>query len=209
MASKVIYNQKGYVGSSMSRRAAAAYEGGEMPKSRWTKGAMLSAMMAWCDDNDRALSDEITSMRRDNIFERFFIVTSWHHTGRFAAATDFYGIDESALLAATRRIDERDLESRAAEREAERARREAEREAEGAAEDETWKALGHAGKYIAARNPAFTHKSSIIMTMAAQEALHPERFVTRVAKSGRVMLRDKASGVEVAIEQAYTYKARR
>lgn len=205
MASKVTYNQAGYVGSSMSRRAAAAYEGGEMPKSRWTKGAMLSAMMAWCDDNDRALSDEITSMRRDDIFERFFTVTSWHHTGRFAAATDFYGIDESALLAATRCIDERDLESRAAEREAERARCEAEREAE----DETWKALGQAGKYIAARNPAFTHKSSIIMTMAAQEALHPERFVTRVAKSGRVMLRDKASGVEVAIEQAYTYKARR
>lgn len=209
MANKVTYNQAGYVGSSMSRRAAAAYEDGEMPKSRWTKKAMISAIAEWCDDNDRTLDDEVVSMRRDAILERFFKVTSWHHTGRFAAATDFYGIDESALLAATRRIDERDLESRAAEREAERARREAEKEAEGAAEDETWKALGQAGKYIAARNPAFTHKSSIIMTMAAQEALRPERFATRVAKSGRVMLRDKASGVEVAIEQAYTYKARR
>lgn len=207
--SKVTYNQKGYVGDSMSERAAAAYEGGEMPKSRWTKKAMAETIAEWCDGNDRTLDVELASMRRDAIFTRFFKVTSWHHTGRFAAATDFYGIDESALLAATRRIDERDLESRAAEREAERARHEVEREAEGAAEDETWKALGQAGKYIAARNPAFTHKSSIIMTMAAQEALHPERFVTRVAKSGRVMLRDKASGVEVAIEQAYTYKARR
>ena len=97
MASKVTYNQTGYVGSSMSRRAAAAYEDGEMPKSRWTKKAMVSAIAEWCDDNDRTLDDEVVSMRRDAILERFFKVTSWHHTGRFAAATDFYGIDESEI----------------------------------------------------------------------------------------------------------------
>lgn len=29
----------GYIGYSMSRRAAEAYEDGEMPKSKWTKKA--------------------------------------------------------------------------------------------------------------------------------------------------------------------------
>lgn len=34
---QVVYGQKGYLGSSMSVRAAEAYEQGEMPISRWTK----------------------------------------------------------------------------------------------------------------------------------------------------------------------------
>lgn len=33
---QVVYGQKGYLGSSMSVRAAEAYEQGEMPISRWT-----------------------------------------------------------------------------------------------------------------------------------------------------------------------------
>ena len=36
----------GYIGYSMSRRAAEAYEDGEMPKSKWTKKAMVAAMRA-------------------------------------------------------------------------------------------------------------------------------------------------------------------
>ena len=32
----------GYIGHSMSRRAAEAYEDGEMPKSKWTKKAMVT-----------------------------------------------------------------------------------------------------------------------------------------------------------------------
>ena len=34
----------GYIGYSMSRRAAEAYEDGEMPKSKWTKKAMVAAI---------------------------------------------------------------------------------------------------------------------------------------------------------------------
>lgn len=38
----------GYIGYSMSRRAAEAYEDGEMPKSKWTKKAMVAAIKDAC-----------------------------------------------------------------------------------------------------------------------------------------------------------------
>lgn len=41
---QVVYGQKGYLGSSMSVRAAEAYEQGEMPISRWTKTAIIQAV---------------------------------------------------------------------------------------------------------------------------------------------------------------------
>ena len=40
----VSYGQSGYVGTSMSVRAKAAYESGEMPMSKWTRGAIISAI---------------------------------------------------------------------------------------------------------------------------------------------------------------------
>lgn len=44
---QVVYGQKGYLGSSMSVRAAEAYEQGEMPISRWTKTAIIQAVKAY------------------------------------------------------------------------------------------------------------------------------------------------------------------
>lgn len=41
---QVVYGQKGYLGSSMSVRAAEAYEQSEMPISRWTKTAIIQAI---------------------------------------------------------------------------------------------------------------------------------------------------------------------
>lgn len=41
---QVVYGQKGYLGSSMSVRAAEAYEQGEMPISRWTKTAIIQVL---------------------------------------------------------------------------------------------------------------------------------------------------------------------
>lgn len=41
----VKFGQKGYSGSSMSNRAVAAYEIGEMPKSKWSKTAILNAVI--------------------------------------------------------------------------------------------------------------------------------------------------------------------
>ena len=42
----------GYIGRSMSRRAAEACEDGEMPKGEWTKKAMVAAIQSHCDESD-------------------------------------------------------------------------------------------------------------------------------------------------------------
>lgn len=48
--SRVAYGQKGYSGASMSVNARAAYEAGEMPRSKWTKTAILGALRGYCDE---------------------------------------------------------------------------------------------------------------------------------------------------------------
>lgn len=45
----------GYIGHSMSRRAAEAYEDGEMPKGKWMKKAMVAAIRSYCDEFDMLL----------------------------------------------------------------------------------------------------------------------------------------------------------
>ena len=63
----------GYIGHSMSRRAAEAYEDGEMPKSKWTKKAMVAAIQSYCDEFDMLFDpDVLKGMRKDEVFERFF-----------------------------------------------------------------------------------------------------------------------------------------
>lgn len=63
----------GYIGHSMSRRAAEAYEDGEMPKSKWTKKAMVAAIQSYCDEFDMSFDpDVLKGMRKDEVFERFF-----------------------------------------------------------------------------------------------------------------------------------------
>ena len=73
----------GYIGYSMSRRAAEAYEDGEMPKSKWTKKAMVAAIQSYCDEFDMLFDpDLLKGMHKDEVFERFFHESSWHHTAR-------------------------------------------------------------------------------------------------------------------------------
>lgn len=60
---KVSYGQAGYIGQSLSERAAAA--DGEAPRSKWTKSAMLAAIGQWCEDEGRA--DDMT----DDLRARF------------------------------------------------------------------------------------------------------------------------------------------
>lgn len=101
---KVTYGQHGYVGSSMSERAVAAYENGEMPKSKWTKAAMLTALNTQLnefEDNNQLTRQEreelytaITRMKKEDIFTTFLYNSSWHHTSKFANATDFYRVTE-------------------------------------------------------------------------------------------------------------------
>lgn len=204
--SKVAYGQAGYDGQSMSVRAREAYAAGEMPRSRWTKRAMLAAIQSWCEDNDRVAIDGLDGLRRDELFSRFFRCTSWHHTGKYASATDFYGVDESAADTFSRPMDAGELAAAQAERDAEAARRRAEAEACMAERQRAIDALGPAYRYIAERNPAYTSPYTVIHTIAADEALHPEDYEVRVAKSGRVMLKNVAQPyhTEVPLDMACT-----
>lgn len=215
--SKVAYGQAGYDGQSMSIRAREAYAAGEMPRSMWTKRAMLAAIQSWCEDNDRMALGEIARLRKDELLSRFFCRTSWHHTGKYASATDFYGVDSDASDAFSRPMDAGELAAAQAERDAEAARRRAEAEArmaEAGAQAEARMAerqraidaLGPAYRYIAERNPACTSPYTVIHTIAADEALHPEDYEVRVAKSGRVMLKNIAQPyhTEVPLDMACT-----
>lgn len=125
----------GYIGHSMSRRAAEAYEDGEMPNSKWTKKAMVAAIQSYCDEFDMSFDpDVLKGMRKDDMFERFFHKSSWHHTSKFFNETDFYKLDEDAVCGSFRpmtdaEVAERDALHRQAIEE-ERAVREAMRAAE-------------------------------------------------------------------------------
>ena len=99
---RVWYNQPGYHGCSMSMNAVLAYEDGEKPKSKWTKKAMLATIEDVLYFDDVYTEDNFQifqSMNKDELFDSCFMWTSWHHTGKFANETDFYGVDEDAVLA--------------------------------------------------------------------------------------------------------------
>lgn len=83
----------GYIGYSMSRRAAEAYEDGEKPRSKWTKKAMIAAIKDACDDLDLAYDPAIEKMKKAELFHTFLYNSSWHHTGKFFNETDFYAIE--------------------------------------------------------------------------------------------------------------------
>lgn len=126
----------GYIGWSMSRRALEAYENGEMPKSKWTKKAMVTAIKDACDDLDLVYDPAIEKMKKDDLFHTFLYNSSWHHTGKFFNETDFYAIDEDALADRFPEMSDRQLAERKAARAAERQAIEEERMAREAEENE-------------------------------------------------------------------------
>lgn len=97
--SRVTYNQPGYIGTKWSEGAQSAYDDGEMPKSRWTKKAMLARIaVVLYENNLEHLFPMIKKMKKDEIFNEFFTWSSWHHTGKFARETDFYELDEGKFI---------------------------------------------------------------------------------------------------------------
>lgn len=81
---QVVYGQKGYLGSSMSVRAAEAYEQGEMPISRWTKTAIIQAVKDYCFDFDLAYDPDIENNTKAELVKEFLEYKSWHHSSRTA-----------------------------------------------------------------------------------------------------------------------------
>lgn len=131
------YGDGGYDGNSMSNRARAAYDLGEKPMSKWTKDEIIEAVEDYLyeEEPETAISiDEIKALPAWLLRQEFLTYRSWHHTGAFYNATDFYGLDFKALdlpLAHYQeKIEEhkRELAATKGDREKERQQREARRE---------------------------------------------------------------------------------
>lgn len=103
----------------MSEGAADAYADGEMPKSKWTKAAILKAVKALCDELNLACDDSVSCMTKDDLWFEFIEWRSWHHTGKFANETDFYGVSERSVRNRFRDLTEDELNARCARRAAE------------------------------------------------------------------------------------------
>ena len=102
--SRVAYGQKGYSGASMSVNARAAYEAGEMLRSKWTKTAILGALRGYCDEMDLLYDPAVESETKAALFDRFIASSSWHHTGAYARETEFFALDEAAVVGAFREL---------------------------------------------------------------------------------------------------------
>jgi hypothetical protein len=100
----------GYSGWSMSKRAVEAYEAGEMPRSKWTKWAMVREIMGFCREEWLALTEDVTKWKKDEIFCELFTYSSWHHTSKFCNPTYFYSIDDAAMQDYTRPMTEEEIE---------------------------------------------------------------------------------------------------
>lgn len=89
----------GYVGSSMSRRAAEAYENGEKPLSKWTKKAILEAIKKNSEDYDfkAEILVKLEKTPVKALKEIALYNSSWHHTSSYCNSTDFYSVDFDTL----------------------------------------------------------------------------------------------------------------
>ena len=89
-------SNSGYVGQSMSVRAAEAYQNGEMPLSKWNKAAILEEIEASYGKEARG---HCQTLSLGELRSTFLEVSSWHHTGSYFGKTDFYSFDDDPTLA--------------------------------------------------------------------------------------------------------------
>lgn len=87
--------QKGYDWKAgMSNRAVEAYDYGAMPKSKWSKSALVSGIVSEifgdriAPEVQKALNAHSINFLRKNFLE----YDSWHHTGKYYNHTDFFRI---------------------------------------------------------------------------------------------------------------------
>ena len=83
----------GYHNFSMSNNAVAAYENGEMPLSKWSKKAILAAVLDAAPDALPLLSRCPLAVLRAHVLRR----SSWHHTSSHYNKTDFFSLDDLLL----------------------------------------------------------------------------------------------------------------
>jgi len=89
---------KGYVGRSMSVRAAEAYGNGEKPLSKWTKAKIMDSILDIVYDYDLDLDlEEIAKLTVEEMKDNLLTLSSWHHTGKHYNVTYFYSVDVDGL----------------------------------------------------------------------------------------------------------------
>ena len=77
----------GYIGYSMSVRAAEAYQSGEKPLSKWTKADILTAVAEEYGPEARA---KFAAFPVKILRARLLAEGSWHHTSSWYNKTSFY-----------------------------------------------------------------------------------------------------------------------
>ena len=130
---------KGYVGKSMSVNAKNAYLDDEMPKSKWTKTAILQYLENEERDDLVAKAQELPLY----VLREFLKDKGYHHTGKFYNTTRFYSFDIDWFDGASKERIEMIIAAHKAktptktkaEREEEKQRKEARKEAKLAREE--------------------------------------------------------------------------
>lgn len=93
----------GYYGFSMSNNAVDAYESGERPWSKWTKGAILEEVDDLIANGveiavDRKALGKVPVLRLKQLL---LVNSSWHHTSSWYNSTDFYAVSDARLESLT------------------------------------------------------------------------------------------------------------
>lgn len=105
----------GYFGFSMSNNAVEAYDNGQRPLSRWTKGAILNLVKHILAD-DLELDAKLQLLKKfsvKNLKEYLLIDCGWHHTSKYYNETVFWELDKDKLHELTISDIERALEENA------------------------------------------------------------------------------------------------
>lgn len=118
----------GYTGYSMSNRAMQAYENGEKPYSKWTRGDLIDEIVDYVKACEVDVDVELLNKLSVKILKEVFLYrSSWHHTSSHVVRTEFYSIDydkvgelDNEWIADLIKIDD--------EEKAERAKRKAQKE---------------------------------------------------------------------------------
>lgn len=184
---QVVYGQKGYLGSSMSVRAAEAYEQGEMPISRWTKTAIIHAVKDYCFDFDLAYDPDIEKKTKAELAKEFLEYKSWHHYSRTAREVEFFGLNEDAVCRSFEQMSEEQIIERDRQMADERA------------------ALEARLQFMQSREKEFEKKfecdpSSVL----AYEAIHPEmceRFISRRKNTEMIKYRLPTEAVKAGMKE--------
>lgn len=184
---QVVYGQKGYLGSSMSVRAAEAYEQGEMPISRWTKTAIIHAVKDYCFDFDLAYDPDIEKKTKAELAKEFLEYKSWHHSSRTAREVEFFGLNEDAVCRSFEQMSEEKIIERDRQMADERAALEARLQSMQSREKEFEKKFE-------------CDPSSVL----AYEAIHPEmceRFISRRKNTEMIKYRLPTEAVKAGMKE--------